>query len=463
MTLYERTLSLLQEGDIEHAEVSLELAEALQITGAFDRSRDLLERCIAELEDGDVLVRADAMMTLSMVLAYTEGAEASRAPLQDAIELLETQPPGRHLARAYTEMASQFAVEGSAEGVDWAERALALVDRFDLPAQRVSALVARGLAQFYAGNPTSLEDFRSAIELGQREGLGRPVALAFNNLATLALPSEGPQAAIELCREGIEICQRRGLDELRLGLRSTMLPALYDAGEWDAVVSQGELDLGDAEARSDLWVLVEIGAFRARVLTARGLDHRIEHYLEGARSLGFTQTLVLNLTVAAVARLSGGDELGARELLREIMFGEDVAILNVADHLAELARVAAGVGDTDSFEKFLTRAPRAFSRHRLGHTSAEAILAEVRGNLPVACATYQGVADEWERSGCVVEHAHALFGVYRCASALGLTDEAILARLAAESVVESLDAPFFTWIMGPREEPGAQPPSVVDL
>ena len=63
----------------------------------------------------------------------------------------------------------------------------------------------------------------------------------------------------------------------------------------------------------------------------------------------------------------------------------------------------------------------------------------------------------------MVEHAHALFGVYRCASALGLTDEAATAFAGATSIVERLDAPFFTWILGPREEPSGQKSSAIDL
>ena len=63
----------------------------------------------------------------------------------------------------------------------------------------------------------------------------------------------------------------------------------------------------------------------------------------------------------------------------------------------------------------------------------------------------------------MVELAHGLYGVYRCASALGHTEEAETARLHADSIAQRLNAPLFTWILGPREEPGAQAPVVVDL
>ena len=38
-----------------------------------------------------------------------------------------------------------------------------------------------------------------------------------------------------------------------------------------------------------------------------------------------------------------------------------------------------------------------------------------------------------------------------------------MARLNAESIVEGLDAPLFTWILGPRGEPSEQESSATDL
>ena len=38
-----------------------------------------------------------------------------------------------------------------------------------------------------------------------------------------------------------------------------------------------------------------------------------------------------------------------------------------------------------------------------------------------------------------------------------------MARLNADSIVEGLDAPLFTWILGPRREPDEQESSAIEL
>ena len=461
VTLYERAIQLGPKGEPERIGMDIELAGALQSGGQLDRARELLEGSLAALDHGDIELRTEAMLSLARVLSYREGASASRSLVEDAIALLEAVGPRPALALAYAELAAQFGLEGSAEGALWAEKALALADQFDLRTARVNALIARGLARFFAGDPAAMADYRKAIEIGQREGLGRPVVLAFNNIATMALSLEGPRSAARLCREAIETCEKRGFAEFYLSLRSCALAATYESGEWDAALSESEADLEEAQARHDFWTLSEIGAFRARILAARGLEHHAAMYLESARSLGYPEGLVLNLTASATSSFMSGDEGRSRALTREVLLNDLIG--NSADHVAELARVACASGDAELLAGFLEKAPRVLTRHRLGHTSAAALLAETHGNLSEALDTYQRVAEEWDRFGSVVEHAHALFGIYRCASALGHANEAAMARLDADSIVESLDAPLFTWILGPREDPSEQQPSAMDF
>ena len=57
---------------------------------------------------------------------------------------------------------------------------------------------------------------RRALELALEQGQGRETAVIHNNLAGVVGSYEGPQAALDACREGIEFCERRGMTEFAL-------------------------------------------------------------------------------------------------------------------------------------------------------------------------------------------------------------------------------------------------------
>ena len=60
---------------------------------------------------------------------------------------------------------------------------------------------------------------RRALALAIEQGQGRAAAVLHNNLALASWQYEGPQAALDACREGIDFCERRGITEFALGDR----------------------------------------------------------------------------------------------------------------------------------------------------------------------------------------------------------------------------------------------------
>ena len=52
---------------------------------------------------------------------------------------------------------------------------------------------------------------RRALALAIEQGMGRDAADLHNNLAVATWQHTGPAAALELCGEGIEFCERRGI------------------------------------------------------------------------------------------------------------------------------------------------------------------------------------------------------------------------------------------------------------
>ena len=62
---------------------------------------------------------------------------------------------------------------------------------------------------------------RRALALAVEHGLGRDAAALHNNLACTTWLHEGPAAALALCEDGMDFCERRGIAEIALTIAAT--------------------------------------------------------------------------------------------------------------------------------------------------------------------------------------------------------------------------------------------------
>jgi hypothetical protein len=107
-------------------------------------------------------------------------------------------------------------------------------------------------------------------------------------------------------------------------------------------------------------------------------------------------------------------------------------------HLADLARLAAGAGDRE-LAGALAGDPQVYARHRHATGSARALLAELDGDPEAAAAGYDEAAAAWERFGHLAEEGLALLGAGRCLRRIGRPGA--MARLrAAQDRFERLGA-----------------------
>ncbi len=79
---------------------------------------------------------------------------------------------------------------------------------------------------------------RQALSLAIEQGEGRSAAVLYNNLAVVAWLYEGPEAALDLDREGIDFCQRRGLTEMAEFMAAGQLPSLAELGRTEEALSE---------------------------------------------------------------------------------------------------------------------------------------------------------------------------------------------------------------------------------
>lgn len=143
-------------------------------------AREVLDLGARRLEhDGTVSPALRARMQAALGRAYQNLGQPqdAEALLRDSVEgLMRTGAAAHEIADARASLAVQLLSAGrEKEALATAERALALLDQDDLPAVRMKALNARGLAQAQLEQPAAAEQsFRTALALS-RGGNGAPL------------------------------------------------------------------------------------------------------------------------------------------------------------------------------------------------------------------------------------------------------------------------------------------------
>ena len=248
-------------------------AESAQQLGRFAEARSALETATALHRDtGAKLAEGRTLTALSRVLRFT-GDPRSRELIAESVTLLEAEEPGLDLVNAYAELAGGRAIDAAYdEAIAAAERALELAASLgsDEPA---GALGVRGNASANLGSAQGLADMRRALALAVEQGLGRVAAVLHNNLALSVWQYEGPRAALALCAEGIDFCERRGFAGFVLGIGAMRATLLATCGDAESALAEAESLAAQREAEAGTMV-IEARAVQLDLLARRGKPGR---------------------------------------------------------------------------------------------------------------------------------------------------------------------------------------------
>jgi DNA-binding CsgD family transcriptional regulator/tetratricopeptide (TPR) repeat protein len=233
-----------------HREAAAQLARAVRFGEGLSPTEraDLLERrsreCyvtdqydegIAALEEavecrrtvGDRLGEGNALRQLSEFLWCPGRIAESERAARDAVALLEGLPPGRELALAYANLASNCSAawrseEATALGVTALELADQLGDsQIALHALGTIAACQRDYAQL-----------EQNLDRARREGLAESVAGAFTGIVGVAVENRCRSIASKYVEPGIAYCSERGLELYRLYLLADRARFELDQGLW---------------------------------------------------------------------------------------------------------------------------------------------------------------------------------------------------------------------------------------
>ena len=417
-----RALALAPAGHPERAALLERWAQAAQQQGRLQEARAALEEAL-ELhgQAGDSLATGRALTALATMLGRL-GDAAELATIDEAVALLEAQPPGRELVAAHAELAGQRML-GAAhpEAIAAAGRALALAAELGLP-EPAPALGSRGFARCQLGERQGLEDMRHALALAVEQGEGRTAAALYNNLALGSWLYEGPQAALALGEEGIAFCERRGITEWAELMAAGSLPLRAERGQTAQALAEAGPRADRLQAAGDIG-FVEARALQLRLLAERGAHAQApapEELLSAARESGQPQWMAM--AVAAAARLlrARNEPDQARALLAELAQLEaSRADPLYASQLPELVRSALALNQPDLAARLLDGVEPRFPLAAHALSACRAQLAQAAADHAQAATLYAEAAEHWHEFGNQPEHAYALLGHGRCLTTLG--------------------------------------------
>ena len=384
LALWKRVAEPEHLAGMDHAELLWMAARAHGFDADEPHAISLYEQALAELDESADPVRTARILTDAGSARWGIGqADAARADLERALELLPASDPTPERARILEGKARFLLLQGRYEEArDAGGEALRAADAAGVEGTKSGVLSRLGLARFFFGEfEEGIGDMRESVELARRAGSNDEIATAFLNYAD-ALHFAGRT------EEGLELAEK-GAREITLGDRSEIWldclrsELLYELGRWDEADAILPKRSRVASGTTRAYVLLrhaalavgrgEVGAARADVEDLRRsvVDSVEPQYIAPAGAL------------AAELELRGGDVEVARTAIDETIdrieycSEEPVRMAQIAAAgagvEADAAEAACDVGDAEGRELALNRAELMTERARASEPESTAV------------------------------------------------------------------------------------------
>jgi DNA-binding CsgD family transcriptional regulator/tetratricopeptide (TPR) repeat protein len=264
---------------------------------------------------GDAVRKGDSLRWLSR-LAWCLGrtAEAERGA-REAVELLESFPPGRELAWAYANMA-QLRMIGDEHlaAVEWGTRAVELAEQVGEQGALAHALTSVGSSQLRAGLPDGLANLERSLAIALAAGLDEHVVRALSNLVSTAVDRRLYALAERYVQEGIDYLTNFGVTYWLSFIVANRAQIELELGRWDEAARSAELAL--VRPRSLQLTRVTALVVQGRVRARRGDPERWPP-LDEARALAAPTAELQQTAVVAAARAEAALLEGNAAMVRQ--------------------------------------------------------------------------------------------------------------------------------------------------
>jgi DNA-binding CsgD family transcriptional regulator len=270
---------------------------------------------------GAALHEGDNLRWLSRLSWFAgQRAEAERYA-SEAIATLESLPPGRELALAFSNFAQlEMLAHRRDDAVSWATRALELAERLDDREAQVHALNNRGTAKLLDGDPDGDRDLVRSLDGALQANLHEHAARAYTNLASTWVALKNYAVAMPYLERGISYSEGLDLDSWRLYMQAWRARARLETGDWLGAGDDAEAVVTNARTSpvTRLPALVVLGQLRARRGDPDPTGPLSEAGELASRAQEIQRTAPLVDALAELAHLNG-DLAGAVAPLRDAL------------------------------------------------------------------------------------------------------------------------------------------------
>jgi predicted ATPase/class 3 adenylate cyclase len=421
---FARALAQTPAGHAERAGLLERWAQAARQQVRLTEAKGALEQAAALYrEEGSPLAAARALTALANILAAIGDQHEEEAAMAEALSLLQTVAPGSELVEAYAQMAgAHVRAAAYAEGIADAEAAIHLAAELGLP-EPAHALGQVGAARAYLGDQQGVEDMRRALSLAIEQGRARDAAVLHNNLALVTWEYEGPNVALEHCRDGLAFCEHRGIAEVALFIAAMKLTLLAASGRSEEAITDIGAVVDLAEAASDATSLIEARAVQMSLVAERGETaprEAADKLVTLGRDTGEPAMIAIAYSAAVKVMISDGLDSRARRLLEDLDRTSGTRDdPYYAAHLPSLVRRAISLNDVALAGRLAGGIEARTPLQRYAAAASRASLVEAAGNHEQAATAYADAASQWREFGDVPELAYALLGQGRCLAILG--------------------------------------------
>jgi predicted ATPase/class 3 adenylate cyclase len=471
LAYFRRALDLMPPDDIRRGTALSQMAITVTAAGGALEAIDLARAAIAAFEEcGDNFAAAEtyAIALQNALHATGRGSESLQA-VEKALSLLRDHPQSPELATTYLRLAGYHMVAGhSQETIDWANNALALIDRLDeMGPEKLEALAAsrlsppawhgrnnmersramshsfRGIARAEMGDLEGVGDLREAVRILRPLG-GDGLSVATINLADFVFWIEGPSQGLEIQRQGIELSTRQGRRHFENWGRAESTWMLLDSGDWSELIQVADQVSEWAASNESPHIETICETYKALVLTHRGQHQEAaalaKEFLPRSQSLGDPQILVPAATASALAFSASGEHDRAADLVDDVVEVSRGRGFFKNKVLPDLVRVMIATGRGFDHEPLFEDLLGVLPRDQNCIVTGRALVAENAGRIEEAEELFRDAADRWQGFGNVFEEANAVLGQARCLLSLGRPDESTSAAAEARRIFSGLGA-----------------------